>query len=249
MFKFFIAFLLILWSGCDHYGPIEIESVLIEDPGTEYRQLTLIYLHGYTGSGSRDMATLKQLGLLDGMKDKLRIVVPQVKLTSENPSNAWFPFITFPWSETLGPLARRYDLDSAGYVLEPLLVSEASLYGGSYEKILIMGFSQGGMMASYLGLMSNYTFGGILNYEGCFPLFSVHTVSNTGKSMEVYNLYDEADVTVRKEFVETGYNSAIQAGATNYILDNSFNVASLDSHHGFDQNSVIKIRNWLLTKI
>jgi hypothetical protein len=67
--------------------------------------------------------------------------------------------------------------------------------------------------------------------------------------MEVYNLYDQEDVVVRKEFVEAGFQAAVQAGATAYRLDDSIHVSNRDDHHGFDAGSVNIIRRWLLPKV
>ena len=225
---------------------LEVDSIYIEDPGEVKREMTLIYIHGYGGNAVADLSLMREVGFISNeIESRFRIVAPQAKETDRNPSLAWFPFLTYPWDDNPGAdMGKRSDLDGASEILMDLIRSEAALYpDGSFNRIILFGWSQGGMMATWLGMTSNSPFKGIVNYEGCFPLSSLDTnVSEAGKAVPVLTVHDPNDLVVIRAYVVAGQAAAIKFGAEGYtpIID-----VNTQHHHSLEREPLDLVKGWI----
>lgn len=138
-------------------------EMFVQEPPSGNHKYTMIYLHGMGAIGATDWTEHIHRKTGGGFGDDVRVVIPQVKSTPRNPKREWFEFIEGrePWnSETpVGSLGDSESLEEATRGLLSLVDREARLLGGDYSRIYVMGYSKGGQMAVWLGLMGNRPLG------------------------------------------------------------------------------------------
>jgi len=217
---------------------------LIEQHARRHKA-TLIYFDGMQGSGANQLERMHEKGLLNGLTDTLRVVAAEMRDTTRNSQRLWFPWGHHPYQIVPNlNLGARRDMEDSMRVIMPIIEREARLLGGEYSRIYLLGYSQGGMMATWLGLMSNRPLGGVINMHGVFPVFDLDQVSEAGKDVTIYHLHDPLDTKVIYANAEKGLRSAVAAGARGYttIVDT---VVNGEAHHGFSQNVCKVVNAWL----
>lgn len=225
---------------------LAIETLIEQQPPRH--KATLIYFDGIEGSGASQVDRMHEKGLLNGLTDTLRVVAAVMRTTPKNDHKYWFPWGYQPYqivrNENLG--ARR-DMEDSMRVIMPLIEREARLLDGDYSRIYLLGYSQGGMMATWLGLMSNKPLGGVVNMHGVFPVFDLDRVSDAGKGVTIHHLHDPLDTNVIYVNAEKGLRSAIAAGARGYsAIVNT--VVPGNSHHGFTTKVSGEVNAWFLDR-
>ena len=246
----------LLSFGCDKTSPqsagetfLQIDDVATSlPPGGQY-EAVLFYLTSYSGHPGGQWAALESMGLTEGLRERMKFVIPTIKQTAMNTAPAWFPFGVKPWESEPGAssLSTEDDLDASAEVLRKLIDDEATLLGGRYDKIFLFGFSQGGMMSHWTGLNSNVTLGGVFNYEGSFPMSALsRKFPEEGAGVAVIHMHDPEDYIVPLKYVEAGREAALAAGATNYppVIP-----ISAISHHGLTNESAIQVRDMLIAML
>ena len=218
----------------ERFAMTDDSALYIQAPPSGVHEFTLIYLHGMGASGSKDWIEHIHPKTGGGLGNNVRVVIPQVRSTARNPKREWFEFIDDrePWDTKIpvGSLGNRQSLDEANESLLRLVDAEVELLGGDYGRIFVMGYSKGGQMALWLGLMGNRPLGGIINYLGCFPFFEIDSVSDAGKQVPVVHYHDRRDKIILFRFAEEGVAVAKRAGATRYSGITVSEVSGKDFH-------------------
>ena len=220
---------------------------LIEQQARRHKA-TLIYFDGMQGSGANQLERMHEKGLLNGLTDTLRVVAAEMRDTTRNGQRLWFPWGHHPYQIVPNlNLGARSDMEDSMRVIMPIIEREARLLGGEYSRIYLLGYSQGGMMATWLGLMSNRPLGGVINMHGVFPVFDLDQVSEAGKDVTIHHLHDPLDTNVIYANAEKGLRSAVAAGARGYrtIVDT---VVNGEAHHGFTRKVSKEVNAWFLDR-
>jgi predicted esterase len=209
---------------------------------------TLAFLHGYQGNWVEQWNEFQRFGMTLG--DHVRVVALQARQTARNPEPAWFPFSVFPWEDaSFGDLGTRQDLEASRKVVLSVLESEAALLDSKWKGIFLIDNSQGSMMASYLGLMSNIQLGGVINFVGCFPLMEAASdLSAVNGDVAIIHLHDPLDPIVPWKYAVQGREVAERLGSLNY--GNIFQMTERKAHHhGLERRGIRVARDWLLNRI
>jgi predicted esterase len=165
------------------------------------------------------------------------------RVTEDIPWPAWFP-----WDQgVFGDLGDKVILQQSSEVLVSHLEAEADLLGGDWGRIFLYGLSQGGMIASWVGLMSIVRFGGVVNHVGCFPLMTLVDVVKH-PDIPIIDYHDPLDPVVPWRFVEAGREAALAAGATKYepIVETT---EPKQNHHGLDRGGIAAANEWIKSKL
>lgn len=235
------------FHGAERFAIMEDSELFVHEPPPGMHRYTMIYLHGISGLGEKDWKDHIHPKTGGGFGDDVRIVIPQVKNTLRNPNREWFEFIQGrePWNDEtpVGSLGKLESLEEAMNGLLSLVDREARLLNGDYSRIYIMGYSKGGQMAVWLGLMSNRPFGGIINYLGCLPYFEINSVSEAGKNVAIVHFHDPRDKIIQFRFAEAGVLVARRAGAIGYNGIIVSDVSGKD-YHGLSSKLLSQIKQW-----
>lgn len=229
---------------------VKLEHMIVDQPRGPHRS-TVIYLHGMTDVAYGQLSGFKKKGFFTYMGEGVRIVGPQIKVTNRNPKVEWFPFLAEPWTQaSVAALGDKAALDETLAVLLPLIDVEAAKFGGDYSKVFIVGWSKGGMMASYVALMANRPLGGVVNHLGAFPLLPSSEVRATahGINVPVLHIHDRRDSIVLYQFAESGVEAARAAGSTGYTAIVEITVEG-NTHHGLCPGSLRHGGEWIAARI
>lgn len=225
---------------------VVLEQVYYFSQTDDYAAVVLV-MHGYRGIALSEWNTIVSMGFDNGLRDRVKFIVPQMNITGgEFDGPGWFPWATVPWAGEAGvsDLAAEEDLKASSDILRAIIDREVWRLNGRYDRIFLVGLSQGGMIATWIGLTANVTLGGILNYQGCFPMSSYdRSLPEKGAKVPVFHLHDPEDEMVPRKYVNAGYQAAIRVGALNYspVVD-----LSNPRHHGIYPESVDILRERLI---
>jgi predicted esterase len=223
-------------ADTNHYAGFK--SLHVAKPSGAHRA-TLIYLHARTGNGEFESQLLLDKGLLKGLTDQIRIVAPQYN------EYQWFPFLNVPAGDIFGPPGREDDVNKALALLTPIIDHEASLLGGDYSKIFLYGFSQGGMMATWAGLMLNRNFAGVVSFAGALPIFNVASIPSNSRNVPIFHIHDPEDSTVKYPVAQKGYEVARAAGASGYAPIHE-TVIGGKQRHSLSFDAIMETNDWLV---
>jgi len=223
-----------------------VKEVVCDTP--VYHIATVIYLGGMEDAGHVELQNLRQESLFSGMQENVRLVAPVIADSTLNPDRGWFPFLFETWDDFEGSLATRASLEESGEVLQVIIDSEAKRLRGDYSRIFLAGYSQGAMMAAWIGLMSDKPLGGIVGISGGFPLFDVDKVSDAGSQVVFHHLHDPHDIYVNYKYAEKGLVAAKAAGARGYTEIHRTEIPN-DFHHGLSSEVVEEANAWLVTRL
>ena len=104
------------------------------------------------------------------------------------------------------------------------------------------------MIAEWLGLMSDYNFGGVVSFLGAFPLREIGNVSERGKEVPIFHPHDVDDIIVLFSYAAAGRKAAADAGARGYEALTPVSVNG-STHHGLSAGTLVKCREWLEGKM
>ncbi|MBU1174785.1 MAG: prolyl oligopeptidase family serine peptidase [Alphaproteobacteria bacterium] len=123
----------------------------------------LVLLHGY-GSDGQDLIGLSPL-FADLLNNPVIFAPDAPEACPLNPmSYQWFPLAAASDFESL------HGIDEAALTIQVLLESLWAETGLGPAETLLAGFSQGGMLSLYSGLMRDAPLAGILSFSGGLPL-------------------------------------------------------------------------------
>ena len=237
--------------GCDcgnayRYFTLQVDTVDIINPNPVTHKGTVVVFHGYAYYGIPMINDLLAYGF--DMGPDVRVVTLEARATEANPWPAWFPFLIFPWDGgVFGDLGDKVILQQSSEVILSHLQTEAELLGGDWGRIFLYGLSQGGMIASWMGLMSSVRFGGVVNQVGCFPLMSMKDIVKH-PDIPIVDYHDPLDTGVPWRFVEGGREAAIGAGASQYepIVETT---GPKQNHHAPDRGGIAAANEWIKSKL
>lgn len=251
LFIFLLSF--ILW-GCGQEGGVnlgttkflEIDHVHEEHPGNH--KATLIFLHGMNGFVDNQLSMIKEKGFFERLGPNVRIVAPQIKTTGLNPERHWFPYRMLPWETRTESVASKKQMDLTAQPLIEIIDAEAERFRGDYSRIFVLGYSQGGMVAEWIGLMSNRPLGGVVSYLGMFPVLETTAISQAGQNVPIAHFHDREDTVVRFHLAEAGARAASAAGAKKYgkIRETQVNGST---HHGLSKKVLLEASNWIADRM
>lgn len=124
----------------------------------------VIFLHGYGSNGEN----------LINLADDFLEVLPDAQYISPNGVEPWeggFPD-SFQWFSLYAGIERKsleeiaQKIKNANKILQKFIESQLARFSLSYENLILIGFSQGAMMANYQGLISPKKIAGVLSYSG-----------------------------------------------------------------------------------
>ena len=240
------SYLLLLTSilGTGLAFSLQVDTVQVINPSPLNHRATVVFLHGFRGNSIGELSVLQSFGFEVG--PDVRLIAIQARETEQNQEPAWFPFKLNPWDGGFGDIAERSILQTSTALVIHHLSEEVDKLEGRWDRIFLVGLSQGGMMSSWLGLMSGKPFGGVVNFFGCFPLLNINTVVSA--HVPVVHYHDPLDSIVPWRFAEGGHLAAALAGADMY--EPPHEMTSLkDTHHGLARDAVKKVNAWIATRI
>ncbi len=124
----------------------------------------VIFLHGYGANGEN---------LLD-LAFEFKRVLPDAHFISPNGLQPWeggFPSC-YQWFSLYGGIERKAlsdiasDIKNSNKILQNFINNQLRRFNLSYDKLFIVGFSQGAMMSIYQGLIAPEKVAGIIGFSG-----------------------------------------------------------------------------------
>tara|TARA_B110000116_G_C16789481_1_gene562869 strand:- start:192 stop:797 length:606 start_codon:yes stop_codon:yes gene_type:complete len=196
----------------------------------------ILFLHGY-GANGNDL-----IGLKDHIENKDNSILFESPNAPEScPLNyfgyQWFNLAERTPEEIYSGLKKSYKyLDE---ILSDLIVR----HNTSYEKIVLIGFSQGAMLASYFGLISKVTMGGIISLSGALPRNILDDISLLNKSQKFSIFHGRSDSVVPFERSQQLHEFLIlNKIQSNLILEDNCD-------HGISIKAIeemkVKVKDWL----
>lgn len=124
----------------------------------------VIFLHGYGANGEN----------LIGLAPEFAKTLPNAHFISPNAIEPWeggFPN-AYQWFSLYSGFARKgleeiaEKIKHSNQVLKEFIESQLARFGLDYENLILIGFSQGGMMANYQGMIMPQDVAGVISYSG-----------------------------------------------------------------------------------
>ncbi|KAF0677510.1 alpha/beta hydrolase [Profundibacterium mesophilum] len=122
----------------------------------------MVFLHGY-GADAADLIGLAD-PLGEHLPDTLFVAPDAPERCAVNPAGyQWFPI---PWIDGSDPAEAEKGMSSAIADLDAYLDRVLEEEGIAAERMIVLGFSQGTMMALHVGLRRDAEFAGIIGFSG-----------------------------------------------------------------------------------
>jgi|TARA_B100000787_G_C16171775_1_gene286895 phospholipase/carboxylesterase len=159
----------------------------------------VLFLHGYGANGSD----------LIGLSDHINNDDNSISFESPNaPESCPLNYFGYQWfsladrtpEEIYSGLKISYNY--LVKILDDLIVK----YNTNHENIVIIGFSQGAMLASYYGLTSQFKMGGIISLSGALPKKILDDISSLNVSQKFFIFHGKSDSVVPSERSQQLYN-------------------------------------------
>ena len=197
----------------------------------------VLFLHGY-GANGKDL-----IGLKDYINNKdLNIVFSSPDAPEKCPFNyfgyQWFELVDRSEEELFSGLKKSYHyLDK---ILSELIIENQT----SYENIVIIGFSQGAMLADYYGILSKNILGGIISLSGGLPKNILDQISKNNINQKFSIFHGKADTVV----------SYLRSKDLNFFLDKNNLLNNLIIEENCDHEISLKaievikekVKDWLV---
>jgi phospholipase/carboxylesterase len=187
-------------------------KVVLNKPGV-VAQAAVIVLHGLGADYNDFVPLVEQLNLSISVK----FIFPNAPLMPVTVNNgmlmrAWYDISAFS--------SLLQDVDRAG-ILHSVAVVEGLIDGLlqdglSPKKIIIAGFSQGGVISYYTGLNSKYSLGGLLVLSGYLPDTSLLQISASQLNLPIMICHGKDDQIVPITYAKQGLPYLQQCGL-NYV--------------------------------
>lgn len=196
-------------------------------------KFVVIWLHGLGASCEDFLPIVPQLNLNFSMK----FVFPNAPMRSVALNNG---YVMRAWYNIYTLDLHNHRVDESG-IKESLtqiykLIDKQIEAGFSVDKIILAGFSQGGVISYYAGLSNEYKLGGVLVLSGYLP--EPQLISNLNKEVPVFACHGTNDMVVP---YKAGLN------AYEYLYNNGCNIYwhEYSMMHSVCDEEIIDITNWL----
>ncbi|MDA1283912.1 MAG: hypothetical protein O3C61_03210 [Proteobacteria bacterium] len=149
----------------------------------------VLFLHGYGANGND----------LIGLKDHIENDDNMILFESPNaPESCPLNYFGYQWFNLVErtPEEIYLGLKKSYKYLDEILADLIVRHNTSYEKIVLIGFSQGAMLASYFGLISKVTMGGIISLSGALPKNILEDISLLNESQKFSIFHGMSDSVV-----------------------------------------------------
>lgn len=213
----------------------EKDNFNVISTGNNYKH-AVIMIHGY-GSSKDDLTSL--VPYFSNLKDTIFFVPNGTFSLGSNEGYYWFPI------DFSGGIAKMniFDCKQAINFLEIFINNIVQDYKIPYKNISIFGFSQGAVMALYLGLLLNYTFSSIVAHSGLFFDYSgtnlKELINNFNKNQNILLIHGKVDNVVPFEFAE----KTVEFFNYNKIIFSTFFLNNLG--HNVDKESITKTEDFI----
>ena len=204
---------------------------------------SVIWLHGLGADGGDFFPIVEQLSLPKWLK--LRFIFPhapirQVSINGNMPMRAWFDINSLDIDD-------QQDIEGISESIEFInnLIEMEHLKGIAYDRILLAGFSQGGVIAIHAAMKFQYRLAGLLGLSTYLPLSSLirnelkKTDVSTNKSMSVMICHGLLDTVLP---ISYGKEACAIIESSGYrVVWNSYSM-----EHSVCIEEINDIRKWLL---
>ena len=213
-----------------------LDSIIIE-PENQH-SATVILLHGKNGN-ARSMVDLGRDSWIASLKRNVKFIS-----VGSHPSS-WFESMAVHPFELAGLIANgqdvvdRVSLDSSMNKLVSLIDHESQLVG--YSKVFLLGYSQGGMVALWTGLMGVRNIGGVVAINSAVPILNIGQVATPG--VNIAHFHGLQDRIIPVELARLGRERAGAAGATGY------NLIEGPGGHDVSSGTKIAVTEWLSRRV
>lgn len=156
---------------------------LIVEPTDKYLYC-LIFLHGLNDSAEHFQSYFQKINFSKKNSTKMIFLrAPKANITYKNKKNvtSWFD-INIPLNST-----KDYnftDATKSKNILNEIIIKEAKLLNGNYNKIIIGGHSQGACISLYAGYSADYLLGGVISLSGI--LFEEVNIKGNKNELKVF---------------------------------------------------------------
>ena len=213
----------------------ELEFFELESLSKEKPKKLMVFLHGYGASGE---------DLIDLAKE-FRSTIPEAHFVSPNApfamSNSLFNSYQWFSLENYNPSILYPQILEANRILDLFIKSQLNRFSLHYQDLILVGFSQGAMMAMYNSLRNNNQNAGIISYSGRLILPTM-LGENIGSKPEICLIHGTADEVLP-------FDDFLEAKKLLQAIQNPLESHSLEGlGHGIDQRG-IKIGKQFLQKI
>lgn len=238
--KFFL--LLILGLTMTQQNTLALETV--ETPATSTHKYSIIWLHGLGADGHDFENIVPELHLIDS--SSIKFIFPHApiqKITVNNGAEmrAWYDILS------MNELSR--DVDVSGIEHSSVLINrliQKEIDGGiSSKNILLVGFSQGGVLALHTGLRFNQPLAGIVALSAYLP--TLESLKNqrpeANKQTPIFMAHGIIDSVVAIEMGKMAFDGLKTMGYPiawhDYLMEHSLCVEEIEQIAGF-VNTVFK---------
>ncbi len=217
---------------------MELNLNVYEKPSLNKANACIIWMHGL-GSDAQNM-----MGIAEAFPNNLGVShvfidapIRPVTINNNMQMRAWYDIVGVK-------LTDREDktgiMDSANNINE--VINRQMAKGYQASQIFLAGFSQGGAMALYTGLINEQKLGGIISLSAYLPLVSeLNNLNN--KDVPIFLAMGEFDPVVLPAWTEASLNWLKQQEYTNLTL------CKYPMEHNICIEEIRDLYNWLDSKI
>lgn len=174
-----------------------LDPSIVVEPKTDAKSV-VIWLHGLGADGHDFEGILPQLNLPDS--HNIRFIFPHapvqpVTINGGMAMRSWYDIV----STTIADRADLAGIDASRCIVDELIEQQIE-QGIAADKILLAGFSQGGLVALHSGLHSQNKLAGVLALSTYYPQQCLRAVTNNVPVFMAHGLYDQViPVTVAQQ--------------------------------------------------
>jgi phospholipase/carboxylesterase len=179
------------------------EISFYEHSECENPKYLVIFLHGYGANGQN----------LLSLSEEFIKTLPQAHFIAPNAVEPWegeFPDC-YQWFSLYGGIERKSfediadNIRNSNQILKEFIHEQLQRFNLTFDKLFLIGFSQGAMMANYQGLVAKEKLAGIISFSGKVILPEL-TGEKTNSKPEICLIHGEDDAVVPIENLEIARN-------------------------------------------
>ena len=220
---------------------VELGSLVIETG--ENPTASVIWLHGLGADGHDFEDIVPQLLIPASMP--IRFIFPDAPIRAVTINGG---YMMRAWYDIYEDISAGAEQDEEGIKatagMLSLLVEEEIQRGILSNRIILAGFSQGGAIALYAGLISEKPLAGVMALSAYLPLSdSLTTAStNTENTPSVFMAHGKHDMVVPFAFAESSRQQLKDLGVP--VEWNAY-----DMEHNMNAEEIFAIREWLIERL
>jgi len=221
------------------YQLADLDPSIIVEP-EQAADSAVIWLHGLGADGHDFVGILPQLNLPE--KHKVRFVFPNapvqpVTVNGGMAMRSWYDIYSMT-------IAEKMDLHSIALSSRVLreLIEQQLAQGIAAEKIVIAGFSQGGLVALNTALSSEYSLAGVMALSTYYPSACLDTLAEPNHSINTFMVHGTHDPVIPYSVAETSYHRLLDLGCT-------IEWHTYPMEHQVCMQEIEDISNWLKARL